>query len=240
MPTKPPTRQVLLGERRGNPGANKKNVRKLFLVITEGKNEYHYITSLRGMIGPTVEVLCFNEADNKLSLMEKALQRRTEMQQSGEYDEEVDETWVVFDRDADPRNKTDKDLFNRALFLGQRESMHSAYSNDAFELWLLLHFVYLDTGQTRKQLNNKLKERLGGKYSKNEPGIYELIVDYGGDRAKAINHAQTLLSRQEGLNPADANPSTTVHLLVSKLEQEFTRTNMAAHHGNPKPDRRNP
>ena len=215
------SKRLPIGRRRGNPGINNRSIRKLFLVITEGRNEYHYINSLKAMIGPTVELLCFSESDNKLSLMKKACQRRNDMAKRGEYDKETDETWVLFDRDADPQNKTETDLFNRAISLGESENIGQAYSNDAFELWLLLHFIYLDSSHTRDQLKQKLKTHLGGSYSKNNPGIYEQIVDHGGDRSKAIGHAQTLLLRQKelGLSPANANPSTTVHLLIMRLEK---------------------
>lgn len=59
--TKPPTGRALFGERRGNPGTDSKGVKRIFLVITEGKNEYHYINGLKGMIGPTVGVLCLGQ-----------------------------------------------------------------------------------------------------------------------------------------------------------------------------------
>lgn len=210
------------GGRRGRP-KGQYNLRKLFLIITEGKTEFNYLNALKVFIGPTIDILLIIGADSKLSLVEKTTQYRRSKQKEGVYDGKIDVTWVVLDRDIDSQNKTDKNLFNQALTLAQREDIQVAYSNDAFELWLLLHFIYLDTAQTRKALVAKLKRRLGGQYKKNDPKIYDTIHARNGDRDKAIKRATRLLEEKFDIDPADANPSTKVHLLVKDLLRQFNR-----------------
>ena len=56
-----------------------------------------------------------------------------------------DQVWVVFDRDSFTPNH-----FNTACRLADQNGIQKAYSNEAFELWYLLHFFYLDTGITRE------------------------------------------------------------------------------------------
>jgi hypothetical protein len=68
---------------------------------------------------------------------------------------------VVFDRDS-----FGKDAFNHAVSMAaaQRsayseiEQYIPAWSNESFELWILLHFQYMDSALTRGDINDKLTE----------------------------------------------------------------------------------
>ena len=106
--------------------------------------------------------------------------------------------------------------------LAEKNEIKIAYSNDAFEVWLLLHFIYLDAALDRKTLKNKLGKLLNG-YKKGKPGIYKRIKQRGGGIDVAIKHSKKLLNEQAGISPVDADPLTTVHLLVEKLQAEFVR-----------------
>ena len=122
------------------------------------------------------------------------------------------QTWCVFDRDSFPAGQ-----FNEALDLAQRNGIEVAYSNEAFELWYLLHFYYHDTGISRALYGDKLTERLGKSYRKNDPAMYRLLEDL---QPAAIRNAQTLLdSYGDAHNPEQNNPCTTVHLLVQELNR---------------------
>lgn len=86
-----------------------------------------------------------------------------------------DRVWVVFDKD-------DFNDFNEAIALAERKSFGAAWANEAFELWYLLHFVYLDAAISRVDYIAKLEaeiRRFEGykdfKYHKNDEGIYSLL-----------------------------------------------------------------
>lgn len=93
-----------------------------------------------------------------------------------------------------------------------------AYSNEAFELWYVLHFEYLNSGITRQQYITKLNRLLGRQYAKNDLEMYQLIFLLQKD---AIRNADRLLQEYPTPNPACDNPSTTVHLLVQQLNRFF-------------------
>jgi hypothetical protein len=124
--------------------------RKRYLICTEGKSEAIYFSHYKSSTGPVVITL--DKSDHKVSLVKKAIDERNFRIRADEFDEEIDEAWVVMDRDANPGNKLDKAHFNQALNHAEKNGVHVAYSNDAFELWFILHFQDLWTNTHRNQL----------------------------------------------------------------------------------------
>jgi hypothetical protein len=124
--------------------------------------------------------------------------------------------WCVFDRDAQPDEPGDKNNFNKAILSAKKNQIKVAYSNDAFEIWYILHFSFHQTGWHRDQYKNKLTDLLGEKYQKNDPGMY---IKLKNKQPRAIDNARKLLALYSPLNPESDNPSTTVHILVEFLNE---------------------
>lgn len=186
--------------------------RKRYLICTEGKTEVIYFGHYRSSTGPIVVPL--DKSDHKVSLVKKTIEEKNIRIQNGEFDEEIDEAWVVLDRDANPLNKLDKAHFNQALELAKTSNVCVAYSNDAFELWFLLHYQDLWTATHRELLCKMLSTHRNGKYAKPD-NLYKEIKAY---RLFAIKRAEKLLKSVK--TPEEGNPSTTVHILVEKLINE--------------------
>ncbi|MGB3267024.1 MAG: RloB family protein [Microcoleus sp.] len=149
------------------------------------------------------------EGRNTKSLVEKAIELKNDSES-----DETDRFWCVFDRDRNDKNPHDSHNFNSAITLARNNGIDVAYSNDAFELWYLLHFYFYNTGISRKDYPNMLTKLLGHKYEKNRETIYEELKHKQQD---AIKHAKRLLIEYDRPNPETDNPSTTVHLLVEEL-----------------------
>jgi RloB-like protein len=66
----------------------------------------------------------------------------------------------------------------------------------------------------RSDYATKLRELLGQKYLKNDPKMYQKLVE---NQPIAIKNAKKLLVSYDRANPEQDNPSTTVHLLVQAL-----------------------
>lgn len=122
--------------------------------------------------------------------------------------------WCVFDKDSFTNEQ-----FNSAIINAEKEDIEVAWSNEAIELWFLLHFEYISTGITRYQYIDKLNyifKSVGlGKYEKNMDGIYNILKEYGSQDF-AIGNAKRLL--KDGFNYADMKPATTVYKLIELLE----------------------
>ncbi|MEG4426915.1 MULTISPECIES: RloB family protein [unclassified Microcoleus] len=187
----------------------KVKTRRWFLIVCEGeKTEPNYFKSFP-VDTNVIKLDIKGEGKNTKSLVEKAI----ELKNDSEFDE-TDRFWCVFDRDNNPKNPNDAQNFNAAINIAQNNGIKVAYSNDAFELWYLLHFHYYNAAISRKDYQNMLTKLLGHKYEKNSDTIYEELKDKQQD---AIKHAKRLLQEYDRPNPETDNPSTTVHLLVEEL-----------------------
>lgn len=75
----------------------------------------------------------------------------------------TDKIWCVYDRDLETDNvsnivKQDDINFTTAIISAEQSGICVAWSNDAFELWILLHFEQVPTGQRLHR--NYIYERL--------------------------------------------------------------------------------
>ncbi|MBD2569400.1 RloB family protein [Anabaena lutea] len=174
------------------------DTRDTFLIICGGiETEVNYFESFR--VPTTVKGFGYNPS--------KLVQEAKGLKAQGDYDQ----VWCVFDRDDFPKQD-----FNNAIASAESAGFKVAYSNEAFELWYVLHFEFLNTGIPRKDYISKLDIFLKKKYEKNSNTIYEEIENL---QPTAIRNAKTLLKQYNPSNPESDNPSTTVHLLVEALNK---------------------
>lgn len=179
-----------------------------FLIVCEGQEtEANYFKSFR--LDVTVKVIGTGYNTETLVLRTKEIQEQA--QREGRAYKDV---WVVFDRDDFP-----SDDFNNAIEQARQAGFGVAYSNEAFELWYILHFDYLNSGVSRKQYKQMLSEKLKKTYQKNDPMMYWHLEK---QQYIAIQNAETLLkSYQPECNPVNDNPCTTVHQLVMRLNEHL-------------------
>ena len=191
----------LLKRMEGQRGKKRDNV----LIVTEGeRTEPLYFEGFR-LANVTVEGCGYN-CD---SLIRHA--KHLENQYKRNQGKVFDKIWCVFDRDSFPLAN-----FDSAFALAAAYGYEVAYSNEAFELWYLLHFNYYDSQLSRQQYCDKLTALLGFRYSKNDRRIYSMLLDR---QPQAIKWAERLLTTHNGILPRNANPSTTVVRLVAYLNQ---------------------
>lgn len=96
-------------------------------------------------------------------------------------DDEV-HVWCVFDMDFDVNNESrDNISFDEGIQLAARKGIKVAWSNDAFELWILLHF---------NEINPDLPEnKLRQTYYDNLTQIFKNLPEKNEDLTKALQHA---------------------------------------------------
>lgn len=187
-----------------------------FLIVCEGeKTEPNYFRAFTERRSEVKEIKVAGCGCSTCQLINEA----KKIQEKLEHERQVpfDRVWLVFDKDEF------KD-FNKAIADAKKEGMNCAWSNQAFELWYVLHFQYLDTGVDRKQYIGMIEDKVRKasksktfKYKKNDVGFYQILQEHG-DEEQAIKRAQKLRKiRGEKKNYATHNPRTEVDLLVDEL-----------------------
>lgn len=200
-----------------------KTKRRFFLIVCEGeKTEPNYFEALKNDLPKGVLDVCdfkiIGNGHNTVSLVESAMSFRNEWQE--QTNRTVDKLWIVFDKDS-----FSDQSFNSAIQTcsASYPKVECAWTNEAFELWYLLHFHYYNTGISRKQYQNLIEgnfRHLGLQnyvYQKNSKDMYVLLKKYG-DIGNAIRNAAKLEKLYAGhQNYSDQNPCTTVYKLVAEL-----------------------
>ena len=198
----------------GGKGYNRRSIKRRdpgerFLIVCEGeKTEPNYFESfhLPGLIN--VDAQGYGVSPPKL--VERALElRRQSSRRRGR--EPYDQVWCVFDKDD--WNERD---FDSAIRRAKNQGLRVAYSNQAFEIWYLLHFHFYNSPMHRKDYENKLSELLDCPYDKSSLSMYGQLLSKQGT---AIKNARRLLGFYPIPQPAADNPSTTVHILVEELNR---------------------
>ena len=191
-----------------------------FLIVCEGeKTEPNYFKKFPVSTRPDIMDLDIEGVGKtSLSLVQET-ERLKKEKEKGYYDQ----VWCVFDRDFKNENFNAQN-FNSAIALAKQKKFQIAYSNDAFELWYILHFEYYVSATHRDDYKKLLedKKRLGHKYKKNSETMYKELED---KQHTAIQNAKKLLEKYDPAMTGNHNPSTTVHLLVEELNKAIQNNN---------------
>ena len=186
-----------------------REIKQSFLIVCEGeKTEPDYFKAFR-MTAATVKTV--GQAMNTMTLVSKAISIRDDDRKRKKV---YDQCWVVFDKDDFPA----KD-FNQAIQFAEKNGFRTAYSNQAFEYWFLLHYNLYNGAIHRSQYKDMLTKLTGMPYSKNDgygAVMYNLLLSR---QQQAINNAEFVLAEISHGNPAEEESSTTVHNLVKELNK---------------------
>ena len=189
-----------------------------FLIVCEGeRTEPNYFKALvKDRYSEVRSEEIIGEGRSTCALVKKTEEIRIRLERQRQL--AFDRVWVVFDKD-------DFNDFNEAIGLADRKGFHAAWTNEAFELWYVLHFVYLDAAISRADYIKILEAEIrkisgyeGFSYRKNDVGIYRLLQTIGNEHQAKL-HAQRLRKVVEhSYDFKSHKPCTTVDLLVDELE----------------------
>lgn len=194
--------------------------RQRFLIVCEGLNtEPDYFHQLRQYFRLTAaEIVPVGGAGETIRVVERA---QTESAKS-----RFDQVWVVFDKDDFPA-----DNFDNAVEMAKASGFFSAYSNQSFEYWLILHFENHQGGAMhRDQYGDKINDYLAPfKLRYDAAGSKRISSDFfsvlmGSDEKYDKSRLQLAIERAERIQgfhqentPSAAESSTTVFRLVQAL-----------------------
>lgn len=204
----------------------------LFLIVCEDQKTepYYFAQFIKQFPRETVFLRTVGTGRSSIGVVEQSVIEREKLLQ--EANKQVDEVWAVFDKDDAQKSVGNTMRFNNAFKLVSEEKINIAYSNEVFELWILLHFTDVDPEPLipRGEIYSRLQTAING-----IPAFKQFVYDHGnvniihilnkrGNEKKANDRAAKLLAehRKNGTSPINANPSTTVHRLVKRLRELIT------------------
>ena len=206
--------------RRGEPMLTRpepsRAAKPTILIVCEGENtEPGYFEKFRLS---SAKIKAVGEGYNTVSLVRRAL----ELKEEGNYEQ----VWCVFDKDDFSAQD-----FNEAVQLAHTSGFGLAYSNQAFEYWLILHFDDHQGGPMHRGLYgaklNEHLEKLGCWYDaegskKITPEMFDHLMATDPKTGKrridlAIGRAARIYDNYDHRSPAMEESSTTVFGLVSEI-----------------------
>ncbi len=189
-----------------------------FLIVCEGeRTEPNYFKELvRDKYSEVRSEDIVGEGRSTCALVKRTEEIREKLERQRQL--RFDRVWVVFDKD-------DFNDFNEAIALAERKGYKAAWSNEAFELWYLLHFVYLDSAISRadyiKKLENEIRRFDGYEnfcYKKNDPGIYAMLQNIGNETQAKLRAVRLRSMFDNAYDFKSHKPCTCVDILVDELE----------------------
>ena len=193
--------------------------KKRFLIVCEGQTEALYFKCFPVL---TADVKTVHQGTTKLALI-NCTDTYNEM-------EKYDEIWCVFDMDYSPGNTHQFADFDNAIQTATARGYKSAYSNDAFELWFVLHFQFVQETHLRNKYFEMLSKHWNMNYAKHgkerkfAQSIYQKLMETASSSQQdAIRNAEKLYEMNAGKAFHLQNPVTTVFLLVRELNLHLRR-----------------
>lgn len=218
-------KETLKTKRRSEPFLERAEAKILekptILIVCEGENtEPSYFRQFK-LSSATIKPV--GEGYNTISLVKRAVQLSKE--------KSYDQVWCVFDADPKPDNPKQAKNFNDAVTLAESKGYGIAYSNQAFEYWLIIHFDdHQGGGMNRNDYNNKINQLLkpfgltydgeGNKIITED--FFEVLdgIDKKTNKERkrlAISRAERNYDLFDHSNLANEESSTTVFRLVEEL-----------------------
>lgn len=209
------------------------------LINHVNKNGVYVVDTDENSITVTIDGTYEGDGENTKSVIKTALKLKDKEEMAGN---SYDCVWVVFDRDSFPKEK-----FNTAIAMASQHNLRCAYSNEAFELWYLFHFVNRVTAMSRKEYEKAIENQInafadvkkkkdvdlckqykkdfpsGYHYKKNDPKTFEYVTKYGS-MEQAIKWTKQQQSVWTDKRYSEHNPTTLVYELVEMLlgrDKEF-------------------
>lgn len=208
-----------------------KEYKNSILIVCEGEQtEPNYFKSFRIS---NIQVKTIGTGKNTNSLVIDAINKWKVFAEEQQYFERL---WCVFDRDDFPQENYNQafetidieaKILNRKYKrrVGRELKIAIAHSNQAFELWYLLHYNYIDSACNRSEYKRMLSDRMGKTYEKNDLKMYQTLQELSqttnGRQGQlfAINNAKKLRDRSLSDSTYRDNPSTSVDILVEELNK---------------------
>ena len=188
--------------------SNKRIVNDKVLIICSGKTELEYFNYFKKYFQMELQNVSIKILTSKrnisMALVEEAIKLRVN----------YFEIWTVFDKDIDPE-------FDKAIKKAINNGIKCAFSNVAFEYWLLLHLADKSGVLSTADLNRELSRLLGYKYDKNKNmgKVCKNIMRYIEEAEKRARIRHEEHKKDPSKSYSDWCSCSTVYELTKRLRE---------------------
>lgn len=187
------------------------------LIICEGSNtEPSYFNQFKLT---SAEIESFGDGKNTITLVEAAIKYVEKSEKIYEH------KWVVFDKDEFPNHN-----FDNAINKATSNGFNVAWSNQAFEYWLILHFEAHNGGaMNRSDYCKKLNDHLvkfDHEYNCDSKVIdsrfFDILLSLDNGKSRqdlAIKRAKQITEYHIDNTPSNSESSTVVFKLIELLKK---------------------
>lgn len=194
--------------------------RDKFIIITNGKGtEKNYFTALRGYRRSIYDIKVEFENADPIGLINRAIREK----------ESSNRVWIVFDKD-----EFSDDIIYETMRIAKQNDVGVAFSNIAFEVWLICHFKEFSLEKSADELikiiNSIFKDKgYNREYLKNDLESIRILFLPALDNArqnadislqKRIAEFNCTKPNTQSYPYCDWNSCTTVHKLIDALKLE--------------------
>lgn len=172
------------------------------LVVCGGQTEKMYLEKFNIDLGE-IKIVPILERKSPTQIVQFAIDMRLKNKYIS--------TWCVFDKD----DFTD---FDFAIALGEKYGIKVAYSNQAVELWIILHFKVRNGQLHRTKYKQIIEKLLDREYDKTDEKLYKILKV---KTATAIQNAKIghQTHKKNGGQPSQWESCTTFYKLVEELNR---------------------
>ncbi|NCI50922.1 RloB domain-containing protein [Sediminibacterium roseum] len=208
------------------PTRLKKYTQYILIVCEDSVTERNYFEGFQPLFpDETMYVHSVGTGRDPLGVTQQAVTELKDLEAA--IGKEVDFVWVVFDVDDAGIDLAKLARFNQAISLAGAEGFSVAWSNEVFELWLLLHLEEVThlPALGREDVYDRLEQAIQAHpgyeqylYRHGKAVILEYIVALGNE-TQAMERAQFLHDRNHPRGTINANPCTQIFQLVKDLRE---------------------
>lgn len=182
------------------------------LVVCGGQTEQIYFDAFKRAFRPSlgnINIVTAVEAKNPMQIVEYAIKAK-------ERRDDYNAVWCVFDKD-------DFVDFDEAIRYAKRNDIGAAFSNQAFEVWVINHFRLMDSALHRSHYKDELGKLLSFPYNKDKESMSRVCpVLLTEERVKtAITNSRLGYERHktetQPPKPSAFESCTTVYRLAKSL-----------------------
>lgn len=190
-----------------------RELRLKHFVYCQGETEKIYLESLKETMSSKDKYYFDISSVNPQKMYRKVIRKISVQDKRIAID--YDKVWLVFDKDKYSDYSSTIEEIEKRRTSEETADFIAIWSNICFELWILLHYRYVDEPYTAADYDNELSRIIGIEYNKTDKRYFAGIA---GDRVDiAIENSIRLFESYSGCEKHNCNPVTNVHILVNEM-----------------------